>query len=369
MEDVRVYFATNRNYQPENSQLVFGGGINIDGIAGLRFGHVDFGENVDKLLRGAKVEVYEDINVDPNEPPPAEPDLKRGGGRLLEGVRKAMCEGQDTLVFIHGFNVSFNDAMEAGARLARQLRITPLDDRGLATGEAKPVNVVVFSWPSDGEKVPWMSYYSDRDDARASGPALARAYFKLRDFLTWLQRKDARRPEGTPSILCDRDIHLMAHSMGAYVLRQGVQALIHKEAEGIRRIFGQILLASPDEDDDTFERDDKLKPLSGLAKRITVYFNPKDRALWVSDKTKTNPDRLGTDGPRLIDLLPKKVALVDCRRVAGEADNAALHSYYVNSPAVVGDIDRTLAGADIDAFPGRTWVLERRVWRIEAVAV
>lgn len=361
MSNVRVYFATNRNHQPENTQLVFGPRFNPDGVAALRFGHVDFASGVE-TLRSADVKVYDEPKSDPKGSP--EPDFTRGGGLLLDGVRKAMCEGRDTLVFVHGFNVSFNEAIEAGAFLARQVRISPVD----GGGEAQPVNVVVFSWPSDGEKVPWMSYYSDREDARASGPALARAYFKLRDFLAYLYALDAKRPEGAPSILCERGIHLMAHSMGAYVLRQGLQALLAKEAEGLVRIFDQILLASPDEDDDTFEYDTKLKLLPRLGKRVTVYFNPKDKALWISDKTKTNPDRLGTDGPRLIDLLPKKVALVDCRRVAHSPDardRFVQHSYYVNNPTVVADIDRTLAGFDIDNFPGRRWVLERRVWRIE----
>ncbi len=363
MTAVRVYFATNRNHQPQSVQSAFGPRFNPDGVAALRFGHVDFEAGVNALQASA-VTVYEDAKGDPDAK--AEFDPHKGGGRLLEALRQSMCSGHDTLVFIHGFNVSFNDAMEAGARLAREIRKRPLE--GL--GDGVPMNVVVFSWPSDGAAVPLMSYYSDREDARASGPAVARAYFKLRDFLVQLHKADAERVKaGLPSQLCDRGIHLMAHSMGAYVLRQGVQALLAKEADGVLRIFDQILLASPDEDDDTFEHDHKLKPLPRLGKRVTVYFNPKDKALWISDKTKTNPDRLGADGPRLIDLLPKKVALVDCRRVADVADPKIQHSYYVGSRAVVSDIELTIAGAEIDAFPGRLWVHERRVWRIETALV
>ncbi|ADG11101.1 alpha/beta hydrolase [Caulobacter segnis] len=358
MGAVRVYFATNRNHQPDNVSAVFGPRFNQHGVAALRFGHVDFDEGVKKVKDGARVKVYEDIQSTPD--PLTEPDLTRGGGLLLEGVRQAMCAGRDTLVFIHGFNVSFNEALEAGALLARQVHALPADGN-----DVQSLNVVVFSWPSDGEKVPFMSYYSDREDARASGPALARTYLKLRDFLAFLYRADAQRPIDAPSILCERGLHLMAHSMGAYVLRQGLQALLAKDADGLVRLFDQIVLASPDEDDDTFEYDTKLKLLPRLGKRVTVYFNPRDRALWISDKTKTNPDRLGADGPRLIDLLPKKVALVDCRRVAGVADPLIQHSYYVDSPAMVGDIGQVLGDVDIDAFPHRQWIGERRVWRIE----
>ena len=341
MSAVRVYFATNRNEQPDNKKLVFGPRFNPDGVAALRFGYVDFRDGVE-TLQGGSVFVYPDVK--------GEPDVsKTGGGRFLDDIRKAMLDGQDTLVFIHGFNVTFNGAIEAGARLARDVRV-----RAGATDDGRPVNVVVFSWPSDGEAVPFMSYYSDREDARASGPALARAYLKLKDFLEQLRNTDR----------CDRSIHLMAHSMGAYVLRQGLQAALAKNADGLVRIFDQILLAAPDEDDDTFEQDSKLKPLPKIGRQVTVYFNPSDRALVISDKTKGNPDRLGSDGPRLIDMLPKKVVLVDCRNVAGDADALSEHSYYARSRAMTFDIGAVLAGMDAEAIGNRDYVLPLRAWRI-----
>lgn len=341
MGDVRVYFATNRNELPDNKKLVFGPRFNPDGVAALRFGHVDFPDGVE-TLQGGSVYVYPDVK--------GETDIaKTGGGQFLDDLRKAMLDGRDTLVFVHGFNVSFDGALEAGARLARDVRI-----RAGATDDGRPVNVVVFSWPSDGEAVPYMSYYSDREDARASGPALARAYLKLRDFLEQLRRQDR----------CERSIHLLAHSMGAYVLRQGLQALIAKDADGLGRLFDQILLAAPDEDDDAFELDSKLKPLPRIGRQVTVYFNPSDRALLVSDKTKGNPDRLGSDGPRLIDMLPKKVVLVDCRNVAGDADALVQHSYYTRSRAMAFDISAVLAGMDAERIGNRDYVLSLRAWRI-----
>lgn len=341
MSDVRVYFATNRNVQPEGEALVFGPRFNPDGVAGLRFGYVDLPDGVE-ALPAASVHVYPDIK--------GETDIaKTGGGQFLEDLRLAMLGGRDTLVFIHGFNVSFSGAIEAGARLARQVRV----GAGVADG-GRPVNVVVFSWPSDGQAVPFMSYYSDREDARASGPALARTYLKLREFVARLRAEDR----------CQRSIHLLTHSMGAYVLRQGLQAAIAKDPDGLVRIFDQILLAAPDEDDDAFEQDGKLKPLPRIGRQVTVYFNPCDQALVISDKTKGNPDRLGSDGPRLIDMLPKKVVLVDCRNVAGDADPLIEHSYYAHSPAIAADIGAVLSGLDADAIGNRAYVLSLRAWRI-----
>ena len=97
----------------------------------------------------------------------------------------------------------------------------------------KPINVVVFSWPSDGKAIPFMSYYSDREDARSCGAALARTYLKLWDFMAALDPKD----------YCDRSLHLLAHSMGNLALQSGVENwFLHGNGEAI--IFDLTILAA-----------------------------------------------------------------------------------------------------------------------------
>jgi esterase/lipase superfamily enzyme len=337
MTSVRVRFITNRNHEPTNKLMVFGPRFNPDGVAALRFGYADFtlGEGGPKLT---DVFVYPDAKD--------HGDINRtGGGLFLDDLKAVMAEGRsDTLVFIHGFNVTFNGALEAGARLATEVALT-----------GRALNVVVFTWPSDGAAVPLMSYYSDREDARASGPALARAFLKLREYLIGLNDSE----------YCQRCLHLLAHSMGAYVLRNGLQATIAKDPKSLTRLFDQIMLAAPDEDDDAFEGDDKLRLLPRIGRQVTVYFNPNDTALVISDRTKSNPDRLGSDGPRLIDLMPKKVVLVDCRNVARDADKLVGHSYYIRSVAMSRDLAAVLEGAAPDAIPNRHYVAESRAWRIQ----
>ena len=48
-------------------------------------------------------------------------------------------------------------------------------------------------------------YFSDRDDAEASGKAMARALARLVEFLKAMQDKGLR---------CDQRVHLVVHSMG-----------------------------------------------------------------------------------------------------------------------------------------------------------
>ena len=340
MSKVRIFFATNRNYLADNKVEVFGGQFNPDGIAALRFGWADY----DRSAGGRplqKVFVYPDATA----AQAAAGAAGKGSGGFLEDLRLAMRDGcTDTVVFIHGFNVSFLDALNAGGALASDIAI-----------DGKPINVVVFSWPSDGEMVPYMSYYSDREDARTCGAALARTYLKLFDFMVDLDPKE----------YCDRSLHLLAHSMGNYVLRHGLQALRVKDPRKMVRLFTEIVLAAPDEDDDAFDTDDKLRLLPSLGRRVTVYYNNKDRALLISDKTKGNPDRLGSDGPRMLDLLPKKVFVVDCSRVAGEGDPKIQHSYFINCPPVSADLKATLDGVPADSIGNRAEVRPERAYRIK----
>src|SRR3546814_18662446 len=82
------------------------------------------------------------------------------------------------------------------------------------------------------------------------------------------------------------------------------------------RVFKNIVLMAPDEDNDAFEHADKLARLPELAESVSVYFARNDLALSISDKTKGHPDRLGSTGPRTITNLPQKVTLVHCSNVS-----------------------------------------------------
>jgi esterase/lipase superfamily enzyme len=118
---------------------------------------------------------------------------------------------------------------------------------------------------------------------------------------------------------------------------------------------------APDEDDDTFEHDHKFGPLTRICGQVTVYFNPLDLALHTSDKTKGNPDRLGTDGARVPGALPARIAQVDCSEVA---KGAVKHSYYVDAERVVADAAAVLRGEHHADIPRRRPVEGMRVYRL-----
>ena len=337
----KVYFVTNR--QPDDVTHIsdFGKDFSEDGVANLRYGYAKVsGRKFDKHEIAV---ADEQLNLDTAKGTLAEGSVF-GSADIMAQVRKEMTsKHRDTLVFIHGYNVKFKEALTAAAKLASELK---------THNGGKGVNVVLFSWPSDGSAMPYLAYASDRQDAAPSGPAFARAFMTLADFLAG----------ASPEEECDHSLHLLAHSMGNYVLRHAVQEIRSYYPGRPPRIFDQIFLMAADEDDDTFEHSYKLGLLPRLARRVNVYFNHGDIALQISDKTKGHPDRLGTDGPRLPQQVPAKVSQVDCTPVV---TGAVEHSYYIDSKRVLQDMLQVLAGVASDEIKGRNYVPETNRYRLK----
>ena len=134
------------------------------------------------------------------------------------------------------------------------------------------------------------------------------------------------------------------------------------------RVLQNVFLMAADEDNDTLELADKMARLPELAEAVHVYYCANDRALIISDTTKGNPDRLGSTGPRTLTNLPHKITLVDCRDVCETKPDISdvRHQYYRKRPEVIADVRQVLAGMAPDQIPNRTYVAEKRSYRIGA---
>lgn len=331
----RIYFATNRNPIGGEPPTNFGKRFGPDGLVNLRFGYADVtGGRIDKLHVAR-----EKLDVPPDDL--ARGDLskqKLGSVEIFEQVRMEMSKtASDMLVYVHGFDFTFREAIVRAAQLKEFYA-------------GKPMVVFVFTWPGDGSKFPFLAYASDRDDARASGAALGRGLEKLAHYL-----------RGThPEDYCGQKMHLLAHSMGNYALRHAVQAIDSSSGGRIRRLFDQVLLMAADEDNDAFDLDHKLKPLAKMCKRVSVYINPDDLALVISDRTKGNPDRLGASGPVNSWSLPDKVSVINCERIINKRNDKTGHQYYRNNALVMGDVIEVLKGTEPGTVSGRTFDPEKR---------
>ena len=371
----RVFFVTDRNVISEiPGQSDFGNG-HPSQPEQLRVGEalVDIPDGYfsDDPPEPASVTAYpENLSADP-------PLL--GSEKLYEEMLDIL-EGQEqtgALFYIHGYGTGFKEGLSFVAQLQHNMNTVSAQLRAAnANVEIPRVQAVIFSWPSEGRLVPWISYFDDRAEARMSQVPLARAIGKLKSKLDemhidrvvslsstpvgarFLDQRMAFKPE----LKCDFKVHLMAQSMGNYVLRFAIQELRKNPdfRSGLPRVFDQIFLCSADEDTDTLDTPDKLRLLPDMAARVTVYANRNDRALLISENTKQLSGRLGREGPdRDPDLI--KLSLVDVTGVLAAEKNDWPHHYYNRlNPVVQRDVLYCMSGQDLDLIPTRALVTQPR---------
>jgi len=181
---------------------------------------------------------------------------------------------------------------------------------------------VLFSWPSDGKALPYVSYLSDRAEAKASGAAVGRGFLKARDFLRKVMTLDARGRD----IACGQELHLLCHSMGNFVLQSALERMAdYTPGNSFPRMFEHIFMCAPDVDDNVLEDGQPMGSLHELAQNVTVYCNKGDVAVFISHYTKAHPERLGHNGPAHPALLHNKVHSVNCTPIV---TGFIEHSYY-----------------------------------------
>jgi esterase/lipase superfamily enzyme len=203
----------------------------------------------------------------------------------------------DAFVFIHGYNVAFNDAVMRTAQIAYDFGF-----RGAP---------MLFSWPSSGAL---QNYPRDGESVNLAVNALYRFF------------DDIVLKAGT------KKVHLLAHSMGNRLLLRTLQKF---SDEGRGALFGEIIFAAPDVPQVEFSSVGPGK-IAALGQRVTLYASSKDNALMASAKFNDRP-RLGESGAKL--FLADGIDSID----ASEVDTDMLHhSYFANAKPVMLDLARLL---------------------------
>lgn len=347
MAKLKLYYATNRNhiagdgYDRWHPQS-YGNKFSDDGMENLRFGVVTvdandkeiakclkkamkeggvgdgvaLGEYLTKCAENAQINAYREKLKDTIAEASQE-DVKLGSKAMFADVQSAMENSSDVLIYIHGFNVTWHVAVGSALALQLMLENAPTKD------PEQKLLVVLFTWPSDGLALPWVSYKSDRSEATGSGAAVGRAFLKARDYLADL--RDRAKKGGKE--LCGQDMHLLCHSMGNFLLQSALaRTFEHTPGNCLPRIFEHVFLCAPDVDDNALEPEQPLAIVDQIARNVTIYHNREDKAMWVSDYTKGNPERLGHTGAAHPALLHNKVHQVDCTPIV---DGFVEHSYYL----------------------------------------
>jgi len=294
---VRVYFASDRNLT-ENKDVgrMFGGERSNNGanygicevsiprkhkIGELEKASVwkfEFNDDPEKhvSLLNVKVKTKNDFFV----------DLKK---RINQSPEK------NAFLFVHGYNVSFEDASRRTAQMSYDLGFNGAP--------------VFYSWPS---RATLWSYNIDEGNIEWSEGNLKKF---LEDFLTKSSAKN---------------IYLIAHSMGNRGLTRAL-ASITKENPKLTEHIKEIILAAPDIDAAVFKRD--IAPaLIQCKKPVTLYACSNDFAM-IGSQILSNYPRAGMSGKEMVIL--SGIDTIDASNV-----NVGLlgHSYFMESPVVISDI-------------------------------
>ncbi len=357
--NAKLYFATNRNHQGTDQWKPDGYGkkFSHDGHYNLRFGDLEIscdedeikkhltkdlggnrtgdGESLSgyfsKKVKNASITAYKDKTA--NSTSEIEFD-KNSSTHFFKNLKNDMSRNSDVLIFIHGYNVSWSEAV--GSAMSLQYMLNRHKKRN-----DKEVIVVLFSWPSDGSMMPFAAYKSDRSDARDSAQAIGRAILKLRYFLSKIRKKnndETMKP-------CAQNIHLLAHSMGNYVLQNSLIKISgYSAGNRMPRIFENLFLCAADVDDDCLEKGEKMGDLHELTNHISIYHNKGDLGMYISDFTKGNPQRLGNIGAARPQLIHNKIHQVNCSNIV---KGFVEHSYYQWS-TVNDDIRMTIDEVPFD---------------------
>jgi esterase/lipase superfamily enzyme len=197
------------------------------------------------------------------------------------------------LVFIHGFNVSFEEAALTAAQIGSDLGLPGL--------------TAFYSWPSQGRLT---SYGADEANIQASTDRIAKF---LTDFVT---KSNADR------------IHIIAHSMGNRGLLRSLQQIVTKFQGQSKVPFGQIFLAAPDED--THVLSNLGVTYQSLAEQTTLYTSDKHKARFTPTFVPQSPR--GSAPP--ITLIPG----IDTIDVSGIDLSLLGHGYYHEARPLLEDI-------------------------------
>jgi len=340
MLTLTLYYATNRNHLGDRwSPDSYGQDFSTDRSNNLRFGRVTVEVSINKIKHFLSNKVHKRTGDGEGlsgyieeklrkkhlisafqEPKDSSKDTNAvlASTKAFLELKKQMELKRDLVIFIHGFNVDWFEAVASA--LALELM---LNRHSQGIDDLKDTNVFLFTWPSNGKMMQNKAYLSDRSDAEDSGIAVARGFLKLRDFLMTLRPKHK-----DPAIKeCGQQLHLLCHSMGNYVLQHALNSL-HKlnNQRHLPQLFQHIFMCAPDVDDNIFEHDQPMVNLHRLARQVTVYYNNGDLAMYISDYTKGNIDRLGHNGPARPLQLHNKVNQLNCSDIVCGITE---HSYYL----------------------------------------
>jgi len=223
---------------------------------------------------------------------------------------------KDVILFVHGYNNSFEDASLTLAELWH-----------FSGRQSLPI---VYSWPAGRGGV--FGYAYDRESGEAT-------IYHLKELLRSLARNDSVR-----------SIKILAHSLGTDVTLSAIRELfveLPRDGEEFRRIYriSDLILAAPDIDIGIIQQRVVAELILNGIGQLTIYVSENDKALGLSERLFGSVLRLGR--LRAADLTPDQterleeyhnIHVIDSE---GKSDLFG-HGYFHTDPATSSDVIRVL---------------------------
>lgn len=211
------------------------------------------------------------------------------------------------LVFVHGYNTRFGEAVFRLAQIVHDSKIDALP--------------VLFTWPSRGRL---LAYTYDRESANYSRDALEKVLQGL--------AKD-------PAV---REIAILAHSMGNVVTLEALRQMAIRNG-AIAPKIKSVMLASPDVDVDVFRR--QVIEMGPKRPPFTLFVAQNDEALALSSRIWGGEPRIGMIDPKQEPyrtmLAQQRINVLDLTDI--KSSDSLGHTKFAESPEIVQLIGGRLA--------------------------
>lgn len=257
----------------------------------------------------------------------------------LHRLHPAICKTPKVGIYLHGYNNDYQESID---------ELVDMHDHLEAVIGYPPI-LIGFSWPSSGKVT---HYLADREEARDSVPAFIRFLQDVNGYLVKHERD------------CFSTAFCVAHSMGNYLLRKGLEYFSdHLGTPSGRMMFSETVMLAPDLSSRDMETYGKGSYIADFSRRVHVYYSRHDRALKASSKKRFGGNRLGRHGPEDFSRLPGNVIGVNAEEYAKSSvvngildrrkSQVSVHSSHRYEPHILADVASVLSSIDRDQIGTR----------------
>lgn len=228
-------------------------------------------------------------------------------------VRESLSKSRkkEVIVFIHGFNVTFNEAI-----------YTVNDIYHYSGRDAVPIS---YTWPAHRNL---LAYFQDQNSASYT-------VYHLKEFLRTLMSMEEIE-----------NIHVVAHSLGTVATTTALrELLIETRAAGKNPLetfnIENLILAAPDLDYGVVTQRLIAEQFAAAFGRMTVYTNDKDKALSLSSflsSTMRFGKLLPNEEGKIEEKIFQQVKNVSYVTVVGGSSGFSNHAYFVRDPSALADL-------------------------------